>query len=148
MNHYYCMGQSDFGPHPYKLNVKEMAVQNKNFRTAVWTGCQMQMTMMCIPPCQDIGWEMHPETDQFISAAHGNAIVLVGSCKNQLELRYELCQGDAVFIPAGTWHNIINHGRCPLKLSSVYAGPNHPWGTVHRTKADAQEHDNGSCSDW
>lgn len=50
----------------------------------------------------------------------------------------ELCVGDVAFIPAGTWHNVINAGCCPLRVSSVYAPPNHPWGTIHRTKADAK----------
>lgn len=148
MNNHYCMGQTDYGPCPYKLNIEEMAEQNKNFRTAVWTGCHMQMTMMCIPPCEDIGWEIHPETDQLIRVESGNAIVQMGYCKNQMEFQHEMCPGDAVFIPAGIWHNIMNPGRCPLKLSSIYAPPNHPWGTVHQTKADAQKHDTRSYREW
>ena len=143
-----CMRQTDNGPGPCVLKVEEMAAQNQNFRTAVWTGCHMQMTIMCIPPCEEIGWELHPDTEQMIRVEHGKAIVLMGRCKGQPECQYELCPGDAVFVPAGTWHNIMNPERCPLKLSSVYAPPKHPWGTVHRTKADAERHGNSSSCKW
>ncbi|MEY8428319.1 cupin domain-containing protein [Lachnospiraceae bacterium 46-15] len=112
-------------------------MQNSNFRTAFWTGCHLQMTLMCIPPCGEIGLEIHEDTDQFIRVEQGKAMVKMGKCKEQLNFQQTLCMGDAVFIPAGTWHNIVNAGMHPLKVSSIYAPPNHPWGTIHQTKADA-----------
>jgi mannose-6-phosphate isomerase-like protein (cupin superfamily) len=115
-----------------------MAVRNQNFRTAIWTGEYLQMTLMCIPPCCDIGQEIHKDTDQFIRIEQGNAIVKMGTCKNQLNFQKNMYQGDAVFIPAGMWHNIVNNGRTPLKVSSIYAPPNHQKGTIHRTKEDAE----------
>lgn len=148
MNNNCCIRQTDYGPNPCILRVEEMAEQNKNFRTAVWTGCHVQMTLMCIPPCEDIGWEMHPDTDQIIRVEHGKAIVMMGSCKGRPEFQNEMCPGDAVFIPAGTWHNIMNPERCPLKLSSVYAPPRHPWGTVHQTKMDANKRENNASCQW
>ena len=139
MNRNSFMNLKDYGPNPYAANIENIACCNQNFRTAVWTGCHMQMTIMCIPPNQDIGREVHEETDQFIRVEQGKAIVKIGECENNLNCQQRLCKGDAVFVPAGTWHNIINTENTPLKLSSIYAPPNHARGTVHCTKADAAE---------
>ncbi len=138
MNCGYYVRQTDNGLNPYVTNIEQVAMQNQNFRTAIWTGCHLQMTIMCIPPCGEIGLEVHTDTDQFIRVEHGKAIVKMGRCKNQLDFQQNMCKGDAAFIPAGTWHNVVNIGRNPLKVSSIYAPPNHPRGTVHRTKEDAQ----------
>ena len=67
----------------------------------------------------------------------GKAIVKMGSNKCHLNTTYTLHVGDAVFVPCGTWHNIFNDGDCSLKLSSIYAPPHHPWGTVQPNKEDA-----------
>lgn len=138
MNYGCWMRQTDNGPNPYIKNIEHMATQNQNFRTAIWTGCHLQMTLMCIPACGDIGLEIHRDTDQFIRIEQGTAVVQMGDCPNRLEIEKTVCKGDGIFLPAGTWHNIINVGRNPLKVSSIYAPPNHPYGTVHRTKADAE----------
>lgn len=138
MNFGYDTEQVDYGPNPYVANIEQLGIENKNFRTAIWTGCHLQMTLMCIPPCGEIGLEIHPTTDQFIRIEQGTARVTMGSCKNYLDYRQIMCKGDAVFIPAGTWHNIVNLERHPLKVSVIYAPPNHPKGTVHRTKKDAE----------
>ena len=132
---------TDHGPAPYASNVMCAAQQNQNFRTAFWTGCHLQMTLMNIPACCEIGLEMHPDTDQFIRVESGQALVCAGSCKEKLDFQCCLHTGDGIFVPAGAWHNVRNTGNCPLKLSSIYAPPHHPKGTVHRTKADAAEKD-------
>lgn len=131
-------GKTDHGPKPFAANIMREARQNQNFRTALWTGCHLQMTLMCIPVCGDIGVENHPETDQIIRVEEGQALFCVGSSKERMDTKHQLRAGEAVFVPCGTWHNVINTGNCPLKLSSIYAPPNHPWGTIHRTKADAE----------
>lgn len=131
--------RTDFGPEPFTANIEQRVMRNTDFRTALWTGCHLQMTLMCIPPCKDIGLEMHPDTDQFLRIEQGKAVVVMGVCKEHPELEQEVCAGDGIFVPAGTWHNIINTGRVPLKLSSIYAPPNHRRGTVHHTKEDAQK---------
>jgi hypothetical protein len=95
------------------------------------------MTLMSIPPCCDIGAELHPDMDQLIRVEKGNAMVMTGNCPHNLNCEQHMCEGDAVFVPAGTWHNIKNTGRCPLKLSTIYAPPHHPFGTVEYTKEDA-----------
>ena len=128
----------DRGQEPFAVNVERMAMENRNFRTALWTGCHLQMTLMCIPVCGEIGQEIHEDTDQFIRVEQGRAMVRLGKCKGQGSFQRNMCTGDAVFVPAGTWHNIINTGRSPLKVTSIYAPPKHPKGTVHRTKEEAE----------
>ena len=129
--------QTDHGPAPFVTDLPSEAKRNQNYRTAFWTGCHLQMTLMDIPPCGDIGAEVHSDTDQFIRVEAGQAVVQMGSCRERMDRRWRLCVGDGIFVPAGTWHNISNAGNAPLKLSSIYAPPHHPRGTVHCTKADA-----------
>lgn len=143
MNCDYCTGLKDHGGNPYVLNMGQSAMRNSNFRTAAWTGIHLQMTLMCIPPCGEVGLEIHTDTDQFIRVEQGNAVVKMGKCKNQLTFRQNLRCGDAVFVPAGTWHNIVNAGRNSLKLSSIYAPPHHPKGTIHHTKKEAEREESG-----
>lgn len=131
-------GMADKGPNPYVADIGTIAGQNRNFRTAVWTGSHLQMTLMCIPPRGEIGLEMHSDTDQYVRVEHGNAIVKMGRCKDRPDFCQNMCVGDGVFIPAGMWHNIVNAETDVLKVSSVYGPPNHARGTVHRTKADAE----------
>lgn len=128
----------DRGPEPFVVNIPTVAGQNRNFRTALWTGNHLQMTLMCIPVGGDIGMEMHPNTDQLIRVEDGQAVVCMGEEKDRPSFRWRAGRGDAIFVPSGTWHNVINAGRRPLKLSSVYAPPQHARGTVHFTKADAE----------
>lgn len=128
----------DYGGKPYVENIEKMGLTNTNFRTAIWTGSHMQMTLMCIPPCGDIGLEVHPNTDQFIRVEQGKALVKMGPCQKQLNFSQMMYKGDAVFIPAGAWHNVMNVETRPLKVSVIYAPSHHPKGTVHRTKQDAQ----------
>lgn len=130
--------QTDYGPNPYVTNVEQMAIQNQNFRTVIWTGSHMQATLMCIPTCGEIGLEIHPSIDQFIRIEQGCAIVIMGNSQNCMDFRQNMSKNDAVFIPAGNWHNIMNVGKQTLKLSVIYAPPNHPKGTIHRTKTNAE----------
>lgn len=128
---------TDYGAEPFAVNIERATRQNCNFRTALWTGNHLQLTLMSVEPRSEIGLEMHDGTDQFIRIESGVGIVKMGSYKDKLNYVKRISAGDAVFVPSGTWHNIINIGRCPLKVYSVYAPPKHPHGTVHRTKADA-----------
>lgn len=130
---------TDHGPKPFVTNITRRAQQNQNFRTAFWTGHHLQMTLMSIPAHGEIGVEMHPDTDQLIRVEAGQALVRMGDCREKLDFQCHLSVEDAVFVPSGTWHNVLNAGNCPLKLSSIYAPPHHPRGTIHRTKADAAD---------
>ncbi|MFD1707629.1 cupin domain-containing protein [Siminovitchia sediminis] len=127
----------DFGNRPYVVNIEKAAEQNQTFRTAQWTGNHFQVTLMSIGVEEDIGLEMHPHTDQFLRIEEGKGIVRMGKAKNHLTFKRNVSENDAIIVPAGTWHNLINTGNTPIKLYSIYAPPNHPFGTVHVTKADA-----------
>ena len=129
--------RTDFGPEPFVVNIACATEQNPFYRRTLWTGCHLQLTLMCIPPCGEIGLEVHPDTDQFLRLEEGQGTVLMGPCKGQLHFRRPVCRGDAIFVPAGTWHNVVNTGKTPLKLYTIYAPPHHPHGTVHRTKAES-----------
>ena len=127
----------DHGPGAFAANVTAAAGQNRNFRTTFWTGDSLQMTLMHISPQGEVGLETHPDTDQFIRVEQGRALVCLGDRPENLSVHRYLTRNCGIFIPAGLWHNILNAGPCPLKLSSIYAPPHHPRGTVHGTPADA-----------
>ena len=127
----------DYGPKPFVVNINEASKQNKTYRTALWTGKHLQVTLMSIKVGDDIGLEIHPSTDQFLRIEQGQGMVQMGKSKNNLNFKRNLTDDSAIMVPAGTWHNVINTGNMPLKLYSIYAPPHHPFGTVHVTKADA-----------
>ena len=127
----------DYGCEPFIFNINHAANMNENFRTTLWTGRDMQLTLMSIPVCGDIGAEMHNNVDQFIRIVSGRAKIYMGNCQYNLQEMGCVDGNCAIFIPAGTWHNIVNVGNRPLKLYSLYAPPKHPFGTVHQTQADA-----------
>jgi len=127
----------DYGGKPFVVDIERAAKQNKNYRTALWTGKHLQVTLMSIDVGGDIGLEVHPDVDQFIRIEQGQGLVRMGGRKDRLEFERNVSEDDAIMIPAGTWHNVTNTGHVPLKLYSIYAPPEHPFGTVHRTKAEA-----------
>jgi len=127
----------DFGPKPFVVNIAYAAERNPFYRRAIWTGNNLQVTLMCIPPYGEIGLEVHPDNDQFLRIEQGRGTVMMGESREWFNFQRQVCQDDAIFVPAGTWHNLINIGPEPLKLYSIYAPPHHPHGTVHRTKAES-----------
>jgi mannose-6-phosphate isomerase-like protein (cupin superfamily) len=127
----------DYGPEPFVINIDRATKQNNTFRTVLWTGNHLQLTVMSINVGDEIGLENHPELDQFLRIEQGQGLVMMGQNKDKLDFQREVSDGYAFIIPAGTWHNLINTGNRPLKLYSIYAPPQHPRGTVHRTRADA-----------
>ena len=131
----------DRGPEPFVVNMECAAGRNTNFRTTLWTGGNLQLTLMCIPAGGDIGVEIHEDIDQFIRIESGCALVKMGCGPDALHVQQRVDSSYAFIIPAGTWHNVVNIGNAPLKLYSVYAPPKHPYGTIHRTKMDAMEQD-------
>lgn len=126
----------DHGKQPFITNIEAATLNNENFRTALWTGSNLQLTLMTIQPGEDIGLEVHADHDQFLRIEAGRAVVHMGPDEGNLEEKIAKAD-DAIFVPAGTWHNITNDGDEPLKLYSIYAPPEHPHGTIHATKQDA-----------
>lgn len=133
----------DHGPKPYTVDIEEATLQNSNFRTALWTGKHLQMTLMHIPKGGEIGLEKHDSIDQFLRLEQGKGRVQMGDTKDNLDFEQEVTDDWVVLVPAGKWHNITNIGDDPLKIYSIYTPPEHDHGTVHETKAesDAEEHD-------
>ncbi|KKI92885.1 hypothetical protein WQ54_06790 [Bacillus sp. SA1-12] len=129
----------DYGPEPFVVNINEASKQNKTYRTALWTGNHLQVTLMSLKIGEDIGLEIHPHLDQFFRIEQGQGMIKMGKRKDYLNVVRRISDDTAIMIPAGTWHNIINTGNIPLRLYSIYAPPQHPHGTVHVTKSDAME---------
>ncbi|MFS0782199.1 cupin domain-containing protein [Bacillus sp. 1P06AnD] len=128
---------NDYGKQPYVVNINEATKQNNTYRTAIWTGEHLQVTLMSLKIGEDIGLEIHPNVDQFLRIEQGQGVVQMGKTKNNLNYVQNVYDDFAIMIPAGTWHNVTNTGNTPLKLYSIYAPKQHPFGTVHETKADA-----------
>lgn len=122
---------------PFVMNIHRSAIRNQTFRTVVWTGKHLQLTLMSIGVGEDIGLEVHPHVDQFLRIEQGEGVVQIGDTRTQLNFVRRVSYGDVILVPAGKWHNLTNVGPIPLKLYSIYAPPEHPSGTVHVTKADA-----------
>ena len=114
----------DRGPMPYVLNIDAAAIENENFRTAIWTGAHIQTTLMSISPGGEIPLENHEQTDQMLYIIRGEGEVMIDGETERVRSGY------AVFIPAGKNHRLKNMSGRELKLFSVYAPPVHKRGTV------------------
>jgi mannose-6-phosphate isomerase-like protein (cupin superfamily) len=115
----------------YITNIEQETISNKNFRKVLFTGPHSQLVVMSLKVGEDIGKEVH-EVDQFFRVEKGDG---------RLELngkKYEIHEEFAFVIPAGTEHNILNTGSSELKVYTIYSPPQHPDGTIHKTKAEAK----------
>ena len=122
----------------YSINIEKATLDNKVFRKVLFTGPKSQLVLMTLKPGEDIGQETHPDIDQFVRVEAGKGKAVIDGKE------YRLKDGSAVVIPAGSEHNVINTSKDePLKLYTIYTPPEHPDGTIHRTKAAAEkaEHD-------
>ena len=118
----------------YVGHLEKVAVKNQYFRHVLFTGKHAQLVVMCLQPKEDIGNEVHPNVDQFFRIEEGEAKFVFNGKEEHL-----VGAGDAVVVPAGTYHNVINASATePLQLYTIYTPPQHPDGTVHKTKAEAQ----------
>ncbi|SDK92636.1 cupin domain-containing protein [Alkalibacterium thalassium] len=133
---------SDRGKKPVVENIEGMTVDNDNFRTTIWTGEKLQVTVMSIEPGDDIGLEVHEGIDQFLRIEEGTGLCQMGPTEDNLNFESEVRDDDAIFVPADIWHNVTNTGDVPLKLYTIYAGPDHLPGTVHKTHEDAENDPN------
>jgi len=132
----------DHGPEPFVTDIEAATLGNGAFRTTLWTGTHLQLTLMCLQPEEEIGLEVHHDIDQFLRVEQGAGRVVMGPTRDDLSFKRELADDDVVLVPAGWWHNVTNTGSGPLRLYSVYGPAEHEAGTVHLTKteADAAEH--------
>ncbi len=123
-------------------DVNQVTLDNENFRTVLFTGEHTQLTVMRLAPGEEIGWESHHDRDQFLRLEQGRARVEFGKTEDAVDETHEVEDDWAFIVPAGVWHNVVNTGADDVKLYSLYSPPEHPDGTVHRTKAeaDAAEH--------
>lgn len=133
---------TDSGPNPHVVDIESATLDNTNYRTTLWTGTNLQMTVMNIEPGADIGLEVHEEGDQFLRVEAGTARVQMGPAEDDLSFDREVGDDWVILVPAGAWHNVTNIGDDPLKIYTLYAPPEHDHGTVHATKAesDADHH--------
>ena len=122
---------------PTILNIHKETYTNTYYRKEIWTGKHLQITVMSIPAGGEIGLEMHDNVDQFLHIEYGVASVFMGTTKQDVNFVANVNQNYAILVPAGTWHNVINNQRTPLKLYSLYAPPKHKVGTIHKTKLDS-----------
>lgn len=114
-------------------SIEKETLKNNDFRKVLFTGKHSQLVVMNIEPGEDIGDEVHPKVDQFFRIEKGKAKFVLNEKDEHL-----MGDGDAVVVPAGTYHNVINVSKNEkLKLYTIYSPPNHPPGTIHKTKADA-----------
>ncbi len=115
--------------------IEKQTEQNNNFRKVLFTGKFTQLVVMCLQPGEEIGNEVHEHVDQFFRIEEGDAKFVFNDKEEHL-----VHAGDAVIVPAGTFHNVINASKNgALRLYTLYSPPNHPDGTVHKTKADAMK---------
>jgi len=119
----------------FVADIEKLTVENADFRRVLYTGQNLQLVLMSIPPGGEIGEEVHDDRDQFFRVEQGNGEVLIDGKKSKIE------DDDAVIVPAGARHNVVNKGEKPLQLYTLYAPPEHRDGTVHKTKAEADAHE-------
>ena len=122
----------------YSGSIEKQTLKNNYFRQVLFTGKYAQLVVMCLQQGEEIGNEVHPKVDQFFRIEQGEAKFVMNGKEVHMAK-----DGDAVIVPAGTYHNVINSGKGQLKLYTIYSPPNHPDGTVHKNKAEAEaaEHD-------
>jgi mannose-6-phosphate isomerase-like protein (cupin superfamily) len=114
--------------------IEKQTIENTYFRQVLFTAQHSQLVVMCLRPGEEIGDEVHPNVDQFFRIEQGEAKFVLDEKEERL-----VRDGDAVVVPAGTYHNVVNTSKMAmLKLYTIYSPPNHPDGTIHKTKAEAE----------
>ncbi len=120
----------------YLDNIEKLTLKNNNFREVLYTGKHSQLVLMSLNPKEEIGMEVHEENDQFFRFEKGKGSVVIDG------LEREVSDGDAVIVPAGAKHNVINASASdPLKLYTIYSPAHHKDGVYHRTKEVALKDD-------
>ena len=116
-------------------DIEKLTEENNHFRRVLYTGENLQLVLMTIAPGEDIGEEVHSDRDQFFRIEGGEGEVWIDGVCSKIK------SDDAIIVPAKAKHNLVNTGSGPLQLYTIYGPPEHLDGTVHKTKADAQHHE-------
>jgi mannose-6-phosphate isomerase-like protein (cupin superfamily) len=125
-------------------NIEDLTLGSKDFRRVVYTGKHMQLVLMSLRKGEEIGEEVHDDRDQFFRVEKGKGEVIIDG------ERHKVRRDDAIIVPAGARHNVINTGDKSLKLYTLYGPPEHEDGTIHHRKADAErqeEHFDGATTE-
>jgi mannose-6-phosphate isomerase-like protein (cupin superfamily) len=126
----------------FVADIEKLTTENTDFRRVLYTGKNLQLVLMTLKPGEEIGLETHADRDQFFRIESGSGEVWIDGKKNPVK------DDDAVIVPAGARHNVVNTGGKPLQLYTIYGPPEHKDGTVHRTKADVtEEHFDGRTTE-
>ena len=116
----------------YKDNIEKLTLANENFRHVLYTAAHCQLVLMSLKPGEEIGMEVHEGNDQFFRFEKGEGKVIINGTE------YLVKDGDAVIVPQGSQHNVINTSQTEsLKLYTLYSPPHHQDAMVRKTKAEA-----------
>ena len=116
----------------YKDNIEKLTIENIDFRRVLYTGDRSQLVLMSLKPGEEIGAEVHEDNDQFFRFEKGEGKVVIDNTE------YEVSDGDAVVVPRGAEHNVVNSSQTEdLKLYTIYSPPHHADGIVRATREEA-----------
>ncbi len=120
----------------FNSNIEQDTLDNDNFRKVLYTGKHSQLVVMTLVPGEEIGLETHKENDQFLRFEGGDGKVFID------DNEYDVSDGDAVIVPAGAKHNVVNTSDSEkLKLYTIYSPPHHKDGIIRKTKEEAEAND-------
>ena len=128
----------------FVADIEKLTVENTDFRRVLYTGKYLQLVLMTLQPGEEIGEEVHDGHDQFFRIESGSGEVVIDGKRSPIK------DDDAIIIPSGARHNVINTGDGPLTLYTLYGPPEHRDGVVHRTRAEAdasEEHFDGKTTE-
>lgn len=115
----------------YHVNIEKRTIENTDFRHVLYTGSHLQLVLMTLAPGEEIGQEVHEENDQFFRFESGFGTVVIN------DTEYAVADGDAVIIPAGAQHNVVNSGTEPLTMYTIYGPSHHKDGIIRQTREEA-----------
>lgn len=116
----------------FKGNIEQLTLENDNFRKVLYTAQHLQLVLMSLEVGEDIGSETHENNDQFFRFESGEGKCIIDNNE------YHVAEGDAIVVPAGAKHNVVNTGTTAFKMYTIYGPPNHQDGTLRKTKMDAE----------
>jgi mannose-6-phosphate isomerase-like protein (cupin superfamily) len=119
----------------YFGNIEHLTEENTDFRRVLYSGSMLQLVLMSVPPGEEIGGEIHSDTDQFFRVEEGKGMIVLDG------VTHKVGEGDGIVVPAGAHHDVICTGHDPLKLYTIYGPPHHRDGLVQKTKAEADASD-------